>query len=126
MQGLWLFLVLNGASAQTVLPSECDARVCWDVSPQICITEQQNQNCQTQLQLHWVSKTPLDTCLFMAEQKLQCWHNTTQGSWQQQLNWQNSSLTLRSADNQILLHTELQVLSRKPARRRLSSPWSIF
>jgi hypothetical protein len=126
MQGLWLLLLLNGVSAQPVQATDCEANLCWDVSPQICITEQQDQNCQTQLQLHWVSKKPLNTCLYMAEEKLHCWQNVRQGSWQQVLRWQSSGLTLRSADNQILLHTELQVLSRKPARRRLSSPWSIF
>lgn len=126
MQELVLLLVLNGVSAQLSVPPECDASLCWDVSPQICITEQQNQHCQTKLQLHWVSKAPLSTCLFIADEKLQCWHDATEGSWQQLLSWRNSGLTLRSADNKILLQTQLQVMSRKPARRRLSSPWSIF
>ncbi|HSG51347.1 MAG TPA: DUF3019 domain-containing protein [Rheinheimera sp.] len=126
MRCLWLSLALVFTLATQAAPAECDAAVCWDVSPQICITEQQNQQCKTQLQLHWVSKAPLDTCLFVAEQKLHCWQNVTEGQWQQTLSWQSSALTLRSADNKVLLHTELHVMSRKPARRRLSSPWSIF
>jgi hypothetical protein len=126
MQALRLLLALNGLIAQQALAANCDAELCWDVSPQICITEQQNQRCQTQLQLNWYSKAPLDTCLFLAEKQLHCWQNTNQGDWQQTFSWQNSELTLRSSSNQVLLQTELQVLSRKPARRRLSSPWSIF
>jgi len=126
MRCLWLFPVFLFTVAAQTTPVDCDAGVCWDVSPQICITEQQDQQCNTQLQLHWVSKLPLDTCVYIAEQQLQCWQNSTEGRWQQALSWQSSMLTLRSADNTVLLRTELQVMSRKPARRRLSSPWSIF
>ncbi|MDP5137097.1 DUF3019 domain-containing protein [Rheinheimera baltica] len=126
MQSFWLLLALSGMTTQHDLPVNCDANICWDVSPQICVTEQQKQSCQSQLQLHWYSDTAQNTCLYLAEQKLQCWQNVTQGHWKQKLSWENAALTLRSPDNQILLQTELQVLSRKPARRRLSSPWSIF
>lgn len=126
MHELWLLLALNGIAAQQPMPANCSASICWDVSPQICVTEQQNQSCQTRLQLHWYSKTAQDTCLYMAEEKLYCWHKVEQGHWAQILSWQNTELTLRNTDNQILLKTELQVLSRKPAQRRLSSPWSIF
>jgi hypothetical protein len=126
MQTLGLLLALNAIAAPHSLAANCNAMLCWDVSPQICVTEQQNQRCQTQLQLSWYSKAPLDTCLFLAEQQLHCWQNASQGNWQHELSWQNSGLTLRDSDNQVLLHTELHVLSRKPARRRLSSPWSIF
>lgn len=125
MPGLWLLLLLNGLTPQ-VSASPCAAAVCWDVSPQICVTEQRDQRCQTQLQLSWHSSTPLTVCLFLAQQELQCWHNETNGHWQQLLAWENAALTLRTTDNRVLLHTDLKVLSRKPARRRLSSPWSIF
>ena len=126
MQSFWLLLALNGISMQSALPASCDASICWDVSPQICVTEQPEQPCQTALQLHWYSKNQLDTCLFLADEKLHCWENSIQGQWHRVLSWQNTELTLRSPDNQILLQTELQVLSRKPARRRLSSAWRIF
>lgn len=126
MRGFWSSLPLLFTFATQAVPADCDAAVCWDVSPQICITEQQNQPCKTELQLHWVSQTPLNTCLFIGDTQLQCWQNSTEGRWQQALSWQTSALTLRNADNQILLDTDLHVMSRKPARRRLSSPWSIF
>ncbi|GAA0547532.1 MULTISPECIES: DUF3019 domain-containing protein [Rheinheimera] len=126
MQGLWLLLALNGIAAPNPLPANCSSSLCWDVSPQICVTEQQNQSCQTRLQLHWYSQTALSTCLYMAEEKLQCWQQAEQGHWQHIVSWQNTELSLRDSDNRILLRTELQVLSRKPAQRRLSSPWSIF
>ncbi len=123
MLGPWILLALHGITAQQA--AEC-GQLCWDVSPQICITEQQQQSCHTTLQLSWRSSKPLSPCLYLAQQQLQCWQDSNQGQWQQQLEWQNAILTLRDADNQVLLQTELQVLSRKPARRRLSSPWSIF
>jgi hypothetical protein len=125
MPGFWLLLLLNGVTPQ-VPAATCATAICWDVSPQICVTEQRDQSCRTQLQLSWHSHAPLSACLFLAEQKLHCWHDETVGHWQQLLAWQNAALTLRTADNRVLLHTDLQVLSRKPARRRLSSPWSIF
>lgn len=126
MQGIWLLLALNGLSPTPSAPADCAASLCWQVSPQVCVTEQQQQSCQAQLQLQWHSKTAQDLCLFLAGQRLHCWYQSSQGQWQQQLQWQNAELTLRNPDNQVLLHTELQVQSRKPARRRLSSPWSIF
>lgn len=124
MPTFWFLLALNSIP----LPpnaADCTA-LCWQVSPQICVTEQQPQNCTTQLQLHWRSNTPLSPCIYLAEQQLHCWQSSTQGQWQQQLQWQNAVLTLRDSDNKVLLQTELKVQSRKPARRRLSSPWSIF
>jgi hypothetical protein len=126
MLGLWILLTLNGLTTEQILSADCAASLCWDVSPQICVTAQQNQYCHAQLQLVWVSKAPLDTCLYMAEQKLHCWQDVSRGYWQQDLGWQNTELTLRDNDNLVLLRTELQIQSRKPARRRLNSPWSIF
>ncbi len=122
----WLLLALSSIATSETLAANCDASLCWDISPQICITEQPNQQCQTELQLHWTSQRALNACLFLAEQKLHCWRNSSQGQWQQVVSWQSATLSLRDDNNQVLLQTELQVLSRKPARRRLSSPWSIF
>ncbi|GAB2917313.1 DUF3019 domain-containing protein [Rheinheimera gaetbuli] len=123
MLGPWILLALNGISVQH---SATCAELCWDVSPHICITEQQQQSCHATLQLRWRSVAPKNLCLYLAGQQLQCWHDSTAGQWQQPLEWQNALLTLRDAEDQVLLQTELQVLSRKPARRRLNSPWSIF
>lgn len=123
MQLAWILLALNGIASQ---PSELCSSLCWQVSPQTCITEQQQQSCYATLQLSWNSPTPIDLCAYLAGQQLQCWQQSTSGQWQQQLQWQNALLTLRDTKDQVLLQTELQVLSRKPARRRLSSPWSIF
>ena len=119
----WIVLALQTSSLSQTVP--CD-ELCWNISPQICISEQPEQVCQSTLQLSWRSNTPLSPCVFLAEQKLHCWSNASEGHWQQQLNWQDATLTLRDQDNTVLLQTPLQVQSRRPARRRLSSPWSIF
>lgn len=126
MQGAWLLLVLNGLSPASTAPADCAGSLCWQVSPQICVTEQPGQLCETALQLSWQSPTPISACLYLAEQKLHCWQNSYGGQWQQQLSWQNTDLSLRDADDSLLLQTALQVQSRKPARRRLNSPWSLF
>jgi hypothetical protein len=126
MQGAWLLLVLNGLSSASTAPADCASRLCWQVSPQICVTEQHNQLCEARLQLSWQSPTPVSACLYLAEQKLHCWQSSFSGQWQQQLSWQNTDLSLRDVDDSVLLQTPLQVQSRKPARRRLNSPWSLF
>lgn len=119
----WIVLALQtSALPQT---ASCGT-LCWDISPQICITEQADQACHSTLQLSWRSDTPLSPCVYLAEQKLFCWQNASEGHWQQLLHWQDAMLTLRDENNQVLLQTPLQVQSRRPARRRLSSPWSIF
>lgn len=126
MHGFWLLLALNGVTAPQAAPAPCAAALCWNVKPQICVTEQANQPCQADLQVQWYSQQKLSPCLFLAEQLIQCWQDSTAGNWQQPLSWQHTELSLRSSDNTVLLQTELKVLSRKPMRRRIASPWSIF
>ncbi|MBZ9613507.1 DUF3019 domain-containing protein [Rheinheimera maricola] len=117
---------MNGITAAQGAPAPCEAALCWNISPQICLVEQPDQDCSAILTVHWVSTTPQSLCLYVAQNQLQCWQDATIGQWQQQLNWQNSTLSLRQFNDTLLLQTELKVLSRKPMRRRIASPWSIF
>lgn len=126
MLGIWLLLALNGITATQAAPATCEAALCWNVKPQICVTEQPSQPCQADLQVYWYSEQKLSPCLFLAEQLIQCWQDATTGQWQQPLSWQNTELSLRNSNNSVLLQTELKVSSRKPMRRRIASPWSIF
>ncbi|MDX3774165.1 DUF3019 domain-containing protein [Chromatiaceae bacterium AAb-1] len=108
-------------------PLACDEELCWIVSPVICVTQQAEQSCQTELNVSWQSQQPRDLCLYLAEHQLWCWQQATTGNWQQQTDWQSASLSLRDARQQVLVATELHILSRQPVRRRrIAAPWSIF
>ena len=126
MFSLWLLLAMNGINAAQDANAPCEAALCWHISPQTCITEQPNQSCTAVLSVQWRSATPQSLCLYLADNQLQCWQDETTGQWQQQLSWHNAALSLRLHNNSLVLQTELKVLSRKPMRRRIASPWSIF
>lgn len=129
MQRLLLLTVLTGFSAvaSASQPQACESGLCWTVSPVICVTQQAEQSCQTELYVSWQSAEPQNLCLYLAEQQLECWQQVRKGIWQQHTSWQPASLSLRNAEQQTLLETELHILSRQPARRRrIAAPWSIF
>lgn len=127
MSGLFLLMLVNSMTSLPATADNCNAGVCWRVSPQTCVTEQAGQNCQSALSLYWYSDSPQSLCAYLAEKPLQCWENIENGEWQQSIDWSNIILSLRNAKSETLLQTELQVLSRQPVkRRRLNGPWSIF
>lgn len=126
MFGLWLMLAMNGITASQGALAPCEAALCWNISPQTCVAEQPGQDCTAMLTVHWVSATPQSLCLYLAESQLQCWQDASAGHWQKPHSWQNATLSLRQPNNTLVLQTELKVLSRKPMRRRIASPWSIF
>lgn len=124
MHGLLLVMALATASTA---PEQCNAGVCWRVSPITCITEHIEQSCQSTLTVQWHSATPQSLCVAIAGQTLHCWQPTTAGVWQHNIPWQNTTLSLQTDTTTIILQTELQVLSRQPIKpRRLNGPWSIF
>lgn len=121
-----LLLSLSLVSAAAAEAERCSEPLCWQVSPTVCVTDKLEQGCEAQLRVIWFSDSPQTVCLYLAEQAERCWQEATTGQWQQQVNWQLGWLSLRQ-QQQILLSTELQVLSRQPAkRRRISGAWSIF
>lgn len=128
---MWLLrccaaLLLCVALASEAETAHCTEPLCWQVSPTVCVTDKLEQGCEAELRVIWFSDTPRTVCLYLAEQPERCWQEATTGQWQQQISWQLGWLSLRE-QQQILLSTELQVLSRQPAkRRRISGAWSIF
>lgn len=124
MQGILLVMALAAPATDS---NQCNAGVCWRVSPTTCATEQLDQPCQTTLSVQWHSATTQSLCIAVAEQTLHCWQPAKTGVWQQNIPWQNTILSLQTDTATIILQTKLQVLSRQPIkRRRLNGPWSIF
>ncbi len=106
---------------------ECNAELCWSVSPAFCVAAKPEQDCSAELSVSWSSVKAEDLCLYFASQQMQCWQQAKQGQWQQLINWpEKTNLSLQNA-SQVLLQKELIVLSRQPEkRRRLVAPWSVF
>jgi len=120
-----LFVFSSGSMADSA-DDQCREPLCWQVSPIVCVADKLEQGCEAELRVIWFSDTPRTVCLYLAEQAQRCWQEATSGQWRQQVDWRQGWLSLRQ-QQQILLSTELQVLSRQPAkRRRISGAWSIF
>ncbi|MCA1929353.1 DUF3019 domain-containing protein [Rheinheimera sp.] len=108
-------------------PSECEAELCWSVSPAFCVAATPEQSCEAQLSVSWRSDKAQNLCLYFAQQQMQCWSQAQQGQWQQFLSWSGKTEVRLQNDNHVLLQKELIVLSRQPEkRRRLVAPWSVF
>ncbi|MDR7121738.1 DUF3019 domain-containing protein [Rheinheimera soli] len=106
---------------------ECNAELCWSVSPAFCVAATVEQNCEAQLTVSWSSSKAENLCLYFAQQQMQCWQQAEQGQWQQELNWPGKTEVRLQNNRQVLLQKELIVLSRQPEkRRRLVAPWSVF
>lgn len=121
-----LILCVSLTSQAEVDGNHCAEPLCWQVSPTVCVTDKLEQGCTAELRVIWFSDTPRTVCLFVAEQAERCWQQAKTGQWQQQVNWQLGWLSLRQ-EQDVLLSTELQVLSRQPVkRRRITGAWSIF
>lgn len=123
MQGFLLVMALAVASEA----EQCNAGVCWQVSPSTCITERIDQPCQSPLSVQWHSQNQQSLCIVLAKQNLHCWSSASSGSWQKAIPWANETLFLKTEANTFILQTKLKVLSRQPVkRRRLNGPWSLF
>ncbi|WP_333609204.1 DUF3019 domain-containing protein [Arsukibacterium sp.] len=127
MQLLSLIGMIMALSGNGNLAERCQESLCWQVSPTVCVTEQQQASCRAELTLRWHSQQPQSLCFYLAEQSMQCWHQATAGEFKQMLDWHYGWVSLRANSDLILLSTELQVLSRQPLRRRrVAGPWSLF
>lgn len=116
---------------QTTRPaasSPCQQSLCWQVTPQVCLVDKQQQLCQLELSLSWQSHLQQSLCVYLDQQQLSCWSNQQQGQYHATVSLAGSALLqLRNLNQQVLLSQPLNVLSRQPERRRrLVAPWSVF
>lgn len=119
----WMLLLPLAA-----MPAEpCATNLCWSASPVLCIASEQGGRCEAELNVVWTSSKPMDLCLYLAEEALNCWQQQQQGQWNSRLIWpEQASLTLRDTE-QVYLDETLKTISRQPKRRRrLMAPWSLF
>ncbi len=134
-----LVLTLTAAApvAATALPIQttpqmtaaaCPETICWQVTPQVCLVDQQQQLCQLELSLSWQSQQQLSLCVYLDQQQLSCWSAQRQGQLKSAVGLTGPAiLQLRDPKQQVLLSQQLNVLSRQPERRRrLVAPWSVF
>ncbi|QTH72267.1 DUF3019 domain-containing protein [Pseudoalteromonas xiamenensis] len=75
------------------------------VSPKQCTALKQGDTCYLDLDVVWNMPSTSDYCLYADQQKLKCWHNVDQGTWQQALTiTDNMEIRLTSLHQQTL-HT---------------------
>jgi hypothetical protein len=106
----------------------CQQPLCWQVTPQVCLVDRQQQLCQLELSLSWQSQQQQSLCVYLDQQQLSCWLTQQQGHYKTTVGLAGPAiLQLRDLNQQVLLSQHLTVLSRQPERRRrLVAPWSVF
>ena len=61
-------------------PAQAEALL--SASPSNCVTLQQGRECHAQIQAEWQLPQPDPVCLYLDEQKLECWQNAITAQWQ--------------------------------------------
>ncbi|WP_416306250.1 DUF3019 domain-containing protein [Neptunicella sp. SCSIO 80796] len=100
----------------------------WQVLPDTCVVDKPGDLCTMSLTIS-ARSLPNDTyCLYLADQKLECWQTIKQ-SFQTTIRYgQNSRLALVNSRDYVVLSADLKIktLQSPQGRRRVRSPWSIF
>lgn len=95
------------------------------VSPTKCVTMEEGRQCYADIRITWTSPTPLDACLMLNQQRLQCW--TQQHSAHLEFGFTSSesaTLMLQHGPN-VLAHQDIQV-SWVHSESRRRGYWRLF
>lgn len=97
----------------------------FEVSPTKCVTMEEGRQCYADIRIIWKSQSPLDACLMLNQQRLQCW--TQQYSAQLEFGFTSSeSATLRLQQGpNIFARQDIQV-SWVHSESRRRGYWRLF
>ena len=81
-QLLWLLLTAALALQSFYAGATDAAAVELNITPDTCVSLQQGRTCYSKVTARWHSNQPLDLCLTIENQVLQCWTQQQQGQHQ--------------------------------------------
>lgn len=79
------------------------------ITPDTCVSLQQGRTCYSKVSAHWHSNQPLDLCLVIDDQVLQCWKQQQQGQHQFEFAAAATSVVRLLQDQQPLAQAHIKV-----------------
>lgn len=127
MPRLSLFWLIFLPSLQTIVCS-ADSLV---IKPSVCVIGEQDQHCESLINISWKMAKPRDVCLFYdgSDEPLSCWKNKARGEYNFTLKTErDTDIYLADALSQErLASTSFQlVFQQKRYRAVRRNPWNFF
>lgn len=92
----WLYITLLIGS---LWHSHAWAGEILQLTPATCVSLQQGRNCHTQVQVSWQLPQADHVCLYLQQQVLQCWQDSSAATWRWRFDYASSQqLTLWRLD----------------------------
>ncbi|RVU41803.1 DUF3019 domain-containing protein [Rheinheimera riviphila] len=79
------------------------------MTPDTCVSLQQGRTCYSKVTARWHSNQPLDLCLAIDDQVLQCWKQQQQGQHQFEFAAASTSVVRLLQDQQPLAQAQIEV-----------------
>lgn len=103
----------------------------FSIKPRLCVLTAEEEICQNQLEVKWVSPEARSLCLYQKDKEmpLRCWENETQGNYEFELSASaTTGFQLRdTSTQQALSKQEFRVVYEdKKYRTQRRNPWSFF
>lgn len=108
-QLFWLLLTAS-LVLQSFYAGAADAvAVVLKITPDTCVSLQQGRTCYSKVTARWHSNQPLDLCLAIEDQVLQCWKQQQQGQHQFEFAGAASSMVRLLQQQQQLAQAQIEV-----------------
>ena len=106
-----LFWLLTATLAlQSFFAGAADAVVVvLKITPDTCVSLQQGRTCYSKVTARWHSNQPLDLCLTIEDQMLQCWKQQQQGQHQFEFAGASASMVRLLQNQQPLAQAQIEV-----------------
>lgn len=123
---VWRCLLLNFILLSPTFSNAAEeVSVVLKLTPDTCVSLQQGRTCYSKVTAIWHSNQPLDLCLTIEEQILQCWKQQQQGRHQFEFAAANTSLVRLVQQQQQLAQAKIEVNWVHKASR-VKRHWRLF
>jgi len=108
-QCFWLLLTASLALQSFFVGAGDAVAVVLKITPDTCVSLQQGRTCYSKVTARWHSNQPLDLCLAIEDQVLQCWKQQQQGQHQFEFAGASTSMVRLLRDQQLLAQAYIEV-----------------
>jgi len=123
---LWCWLLLSCTLLYSTFANAADeVAVVLKLTPDTCVSLQQGRTCYSKVTANWHSNQPLDLCLAIEEQVLQCWKQQQQGQHQFEFAAASSSVVRLLQQQHQLAQAKIEVNWVHKASR-VKRHWRLF
>lgn len=108
-QLFWLLLTAALALQSFFVGAAETVAVVLKITPDTCVSLQQGRTCYSKVTARWHSNQPLDLCLTIEDQVLQCWKQQQQGQHQFEFAATSTSVVRLLREQQPLAQARIEV-----------------